>query len=83
MRGIHPVGYFSKREASEYLGLSQRTLEKLAARGEVASFKPVIDSEKGHNRKVLFRRADLDAWLDRFRVEVNLYPITGGETHGK
>jgi excisionase family DNA binding protein len=51
--------YLSKAEASDYLGLSVRTLE---ARKDI----PRYQIQKGG--KVLFRKSELDQWMARHRV---------------
>lgn len=70
MRESESEGYLTKKGAADYLSLSTRTLENLVARGELAAFRPIVSG--GHNRKVLFRKADLKAWVERFRVGVDL-----------
>jgi excisionase family DNA binding protein len=59
-------GYLTKQAAAHYLSVSTRTIENLIARGELPAFKPTINGTR--SRKVLFRRTDLDAWIERFRV---------------
>jgi excisionase family DNA binding protein len=54
------VGFFSKKDASTYLSLSPRTLDNLVARGDLPAFKIT--------RKLLFRKRDLDALVERYRV---------------
>jgi len=54
-------GYMRKEAAARYLGISIRTLTDWMRRGIVAHIKPV--------RKVcLFRQADIDAAMNRFRI---------------
>ena len=56
--------YLSKEEAREYTSLSLRSLDYARERGEVPFYK------KG--KRVLFKRADLDRWLEQFRAGVDL-----------
>lgn len=49
--------YFTKQEAAEYLRFSPRAIDSLLARGELKAFRP--------GRKLLFRREDLDAFVQR------------------
>ncbi|MDW7759444.1 MAG: helix-turn-helix domain-containing protein [Acidobacteriota bacterium] len=49
------TGYFTKREIAEYLKISLATLERLMKEG-----LPHIKL----SRRVLFRKADVDAWLE-------------------
>ena len=51
--------YMSKSEAARYLSLSIRTLESHMQ--EMPHYKV--------NRKVLFKRSELDLWMQRHRVE--------------
>lgn len=55
--------YFTKVEASSYLRFSPRTLESFVARGELQAFRPC--------RKLLFRREDLDTFVQRYPVNVS------------
>lgn len=54
--------YFTKQEAAEYTRFSARTIESLLARGELKAFRP--------GRKLLFRRTDLDAFIQQYPVNV-------------
>jgi excisionase family DNA binding protein len=57
----HPEnGYLDKRQAAAYLAVSPRTIETAMSRGELPAYKPI--------RKALFRKEDLDAWVQRHRV---------------
>lgn len=53
------------REAAAYVGLSESTLAKLRMR-ENRPMGPVFHRLGG---SVIYRRADLDAWIDANRVE--------------
>jgi excisionase family DNA binding protein len=55
--------YLTKSQACTYTGLSERTLDYARERGELASYRV--------GKRVLFARASLDRWLDRFRVGVD------------
>jgi len=48
--------YMTKVEAQEYLRIGKSSLEKLVKQG-----LPMIKLD----RRVLFRKADVDAWLER------------------
>ena len=52
--------YMSKRDAAEYLGLSLRKLEYHLP--EVPHFRL--------GRKLLFRKSELDRWVESYRVPV-------------
>ena len=52
--------YLSKKEAAEYMKISMATLERLMNQG-----LPFIKLD----RRVLFRRADVDRWLDKKTVK--------------
>jgi excisionase family DNA binding protein len=54
---IAPDGYLSKAEASEYLSLSVRTIEKRLS--EMPHFKV--------GGKILFKKTELDDWMERYR----------------
>lgn len=59
--------YLSKSEAAAYLRLSLRSIDNLVARGELVAYKPV--------KKLLFRRNDLDRWVQSHRVGQDLDAI--------
>lgn len=54
-------GYVRKADAAKYLGISVRTLSKWMS-GRIIAFSKVS------RRACLFRQADLDAAMDRFRL---------------
>lgn len=54
-------GFTNKHGAAAYLSLSQRTLDELRYRGELACYKVSA-------RKVLFRFSDLDAFMESRKV---------------
>lgn len=54
--------YFRRRPAADYLGVSLGTLDIYIKRRIVPCIRP-------SSRVVLIRRGDLDAALDRFKVE--------------
>lgn len=56
-----PLSYLSKREAAAYLRRCTRTLESLVAAGELPAYRV--------RGKLLFRRSDLDAYVDTRRVD--------------
>ena len=53
--------YLSKREAASYLRRCTRTLESLVAAGEIPAYRV--------RGKLLFRRTDLDAYVEARRVQ--------------
>lgn len=56
--------YFTKQEAAEYLRFSPRAIESLLARGELKAYRP--------RRKLLFRREDLDAFVQRHPIGMDV-----------
>jgi hypothetical protein len=60
--GATATGFIDKRAAAHYSGLSPRSLDAAKARGDL----PFI---RFSARKVLFRREDLDRWLNGMRVD--------------
>jgi len=60
--------YLTKAQAQTYTGLSERTLDYARERGELGFYKL-------GKKRVLFKRADLDAYIERHRVGANLDQI--------
>ena len=58
IQGEFPDRPFTYEEAADYLQVKPKTLRKWVSRKE-------IDYLKVGRRLVRFRRADLDAWLDK------------------
>jgi len=58
--------YLTRKEAAEYLRCSPRTLDELAACGLI----PYIKVNKSRNGKVLYRREDLDDFLNERLVQI-------------
>ncbi|MBT3192570.1 MAG: helix-turn-helix domain-containing protein [Verrucomicrobia bacterium] len=56
----HHDGYMRRKEAAEYLAISQRTLTNLMARRVIPYYKP-------SSRITLFSKSELDAALQRSR----------------
>jgi excisionase family DNA binding protein len=56
--------YLTKQQAQTYTGLSGRTLDYAREREELVFYK--------HGKRVLFKRADLDAWMERHRAGADL-----------
>ncbi len=54
-------GYYRKKEVAVYLGVSLRQVTELMRRR-------VLPYSKLGGRLVLFRRADVDAAVDKFRI---------------
>ena len=50
-------GYLSKTEASAYLGIAIRTIDKRLY--EIPHFKV--------GRRILFKKSELDEWMERYR----------------
>ena len=53
--------YVDKRDGSRYTGISIRSLDYAREKGDLPYYRV--------GRKVLFRIDDLDAWMERFRVD--------------
>ncbi len=56
--------YLTKAQAQIYTGLSERSLDYARERGELTFYK--------HGKRVLFKKADLDAWMERHRAGADL-----------
>lgn len=54
------ASYFTRREAAEYVRLSEETLKAAIFDGRLRAKK----SGKGGGGRVLIARADLDAWFE-------------------
>jgi excisionase family DNA binding protein len=59
--------YLTKRQARVYSGLSERMLDYAREKDELPSYKV--------GKRVLFKRTDLDAYVERHRVGVDLNRI--------
>lgn len=59
---MNEKGFFTKSQTSEYSGIAQRTLDAARARGDL----PFI---KFSSRKILFRKCDVDHWLNSMLVD--------------
>ncbi len=55
-------GWMDKLLASEYCAQSVRALDYARGKGDLAFYAV--------GRKIVFARADLDAWMARFRIDV-------------
>ena len=53
--------YMTLKEAAAYLRLSERTLKRQVNQIQPRPFK--------YGRKLLFRKSDLDQWMERHRLE--------------
>ena len=53
--------YLTARQAADYIGVSNNYLYKLTAGHKVPFYKPT-------GRKLLFKRTELDAWVEAARV---------------
>jgi excisionase family DNA binding protein len=58
--------FLDKRRAAEYLSVSPRLLE---ARKDIPRFR------FGSGGKVLFKRSELDAWMEKYRVGIQIDPL--------
>lgn len=56
--------YLTKQQAHFYSGLSERTLDYARQRGELDSYKI--------GKRVLMKKSDLDAYLERHRAGADL-----------
>lgn len=56
-----PKTYLNSQEAADLLRISIRTLERMRVEGTGPRF---LKAGKGIRSRVLYRPADLDAWLD-------------------
>jgi excisionase family DNA binding protein len=61
--------YLTKSKAQTYTGLSERSLDYARRRHELGFYK--------HGKRVLFKKSELDAWLERYRVCVDLQASSG------
>jgi excisionase family DNA binding protein len=61
MRTIAPNAAWRVRQVADYLSVNDRTVYRMAERGELPAFK-VGDAWR-------FRRDDIDAWIDRQQRE--------------
>jgi hypothetical protein len=68
-------GYLSKQNAAAYADVSPRTLDYAVERGELKAFRLVLSGAKGKSRKLLFHKADIDAWIRRFETSADLDAI--------
>lgn len=65
----------SRAEAAEYLNISTRTLDRLLADAQIAYVK--LGSRGG---RITFLQKDLDAYIDRQRVDVRVAEQLRGST---
>jgi excisionase family DNA binding protein len=56
--------YLSLEEAARYLNIAKSTLYKKTALGEITFYKPA-------GKLILFRRDDLEAWIEKTRIPSN------------
>jgi len=49
-------------EVAEYLSVSKQCIYNLSSRGEIPHYKP-------NGKRVYFRKAEIDAWWSRRRIE--------------
>ena len=59
--------YLTKAQACVYTGLSERTLDYARERGELRFYRP-------GKKRVLFKKSELDTWLEKFRVNLEQEP---------
>ena len=56
--------YLKAREAAEYIGTTLNYLYKLTSRHKIPYYSPT-------GRRCLFKREELDAWIEKSRVSTN------------
>jgi len=56
--------YLTKQQAQIYTGLSERSIDYAREKDGLTFFK--------YGKRVLFKKSDLDAWLERHRAGVDL-----------
>ena len=56
--------YLKAREAAEYIGTTLNYLYKLTSNHKIPYYSPT-------GRKCLFKREELDAWIEKSRVSTN------------
>ena len=76
---LHTDSYLTKRQAAEYLKLSVRTLED---RKDIPRFKYQPEGNRRKYSKQLFKRSELDRWMERFRIRIPANPLTKDERPG-
>jgi excisionase family DNA binding protein len=59
-----PKAMLCPKEAAAYMGISKSTLYKHTSSGNIAYYKP-------NGKLILFRKADLDNWLEANRIPSN------------
>lgn len=69
-------GYLRLSEAASYLGVSERLVEREFHEGRLVGFKPTP-------RVLRFRAADLDAWMERGRVDAADAPVAAAVRVGR
>ena len=76
MRPPPPVDHLlTTTEAAAYLRLAPKTLERLRI---TAGGPPFLKAGPGKRARVLYRRGDLDAWLEKFSYgSTSEYPRKG------
>ena len=65
MTVLQSNGNFTRKEAADYLRISVRTLDSLAQKGEI----PYSKLGNGIRARVVYQRKDLDAFLERMRID--------------
>ena len=56
--------YLTVEEAAEYIGTTKNYLYKLTSKNQIPHYQPT-------GRKCLFKRDELDAWIEKGRVSTN------------
>jgi excisionase family DNA binding protein len=59
--------FLTKSQAQTYTSLSERTLDYARERGELAFYR--------HGKRILFKKVELDAWMERHRAGADLDKI--------
>jgi len=65
MTVLQSNGNLTRKEAADYLRISVRTLDSLARKGEI----PYSKLGNGIRARVVYQRKDLDAYLERVKVD--------------
>ncbi len=81
---IMPKANMNKREAAEFLGLSEKTVERYKSSGKLSARLKRIVGEDGKSRKVLdFNQADLERLKRELLGSVIFPELTDGHTQTK
>lgn len=68
--------YFSLDEAASYIGIAKQTLYHHTHQGNISFYKP-------NGKLIVFKKEDLDKWLEQHRIPSNQELINGNILHHK